>query len=139
MLKWDKRFMEMAELVSTWSKDPKTKVGAVIVNNHKQIVGVGYNGFARGVYDKEEWYNDSETKHQLVIHAEVNAIHNSNSPLDGTTMYCTLMPCPRCMGYIIQSGIKQVFYMETHPTIDYTLTKKQAEQAGVYLSYHYSF
>jgi deoxycytidylate deaminase len=61
--KWDRRFLELAKQVSTWSKDPSTQVGAVLVNDLLQVVGMGYNGFPRGV---EDWqmnvYADRELK-----------------------------------------------------------------------------
>lgn len=46
--KWDERFIELARLVATWSKDPSTKVGAVIVRPYRTVASVGFNGFARG-------------------------------------------------------------------------------------------
>jgi len=49
--KWDRRFLELAKLASTWSKDPSTQVGAVVVNWDKQQEFIGYNGFPSGVED----------------------------------------------------------------------------------------
>ena len=54
MTDWNKRFLDLAGHVAGWSKDPSTKVGAVIVNDDKQVLGLGYNGFPRGVHDCEE-------------------------------------------------------------------------------------
>ena len=51
--KWDKRFLELAKLVGSWSKDPSTKVGAVIVDCNNRIISVGYNGFPKGVKDNK--------------------------------------------------------------------------------------
>ena len=31
-LTWDKRFLSVAKEISTWSKDPSKKIGAIIVN-----------------------------------------------------------------------------------------------------------
>ena len=72
--KWDLRFMEMARLVSTWSKDPSTQTGAVLVDTEKRIISVGYNGFAAGVEDSNERYDDRPTKYKMVVHCEVNAV-----------------------------------------------------------------
>ena len=50
MDKWDKRFMEMTRLVSTWSSCYKQnrQVGAVIVRD-KRILTTGYNGASSGI------------------------------------------------------------------------------------------
>lgn len=106
---WDKRFLKLAKEISTWSKDPSTKVGAVIVDQDKKSVSWGYNGFPRGVLDEEERYNDRPTKLSMVVHAEANAILNSSRPLLGCILYCyPLFTCNECAKLIIQSGIKRV-------------------------------
>lgn len=107
MDKWDQRFLDMAEEVASWSKDPSTKVGAVIVRPDMTVSGVGFNGFPRGMCDHDELYADRETKYSRTIHAEVNAILNS-SETEGCTLYVTLPPCTHCACIIIQSGIERV-------------------------------
>ena len=105
---WDNRFLDMAKLVSTWSKDPSTKVGAVIVDPSNRLISVGYNGFPKGVTDDERLF-DRDKKYDIIVHAEVNAILFANKTLDGCTMYTSpFQPCPRCAGLIIQSGIRRV-------------------------------
>lgn len=74
---WDIRFLELASHVSTWSKDPNTKVGAVIANENRQVLSLGYNGFPRGVEDKKSRYEDRATKLLFVAHAERNALDNA--------------------------------------------------------------
>ncbi len=105
---WDLRFLSMARLVASWSKDPSTKCGAVVVNGRRIVLGLGYNGFPRNMKDNEELYQDRETKLSRVIHAEMNAILNSSSSTQGSTLYTTLEPCNRCAVHIIQAGIKKV-------------------------------
>ena len=73
--KWDKRFLEMAKVVSTWSKDPSTKVGTVAVRN-RTVIAQGYNGFPRGIKDDDR-YNDREIKYKFIVHSEMNAIYNA--------------------------------------------------------------
>ena len=85
--KWDRRFLELAHHISTWSKDPSTQVGAVLVRDGNIVIGMGYNGFARGVYDTEERYSDRETKYKLVVHAEINAILMAGAAARGATLY----------------------------------------------------
>jgi dCMP deaminase len=113
---WDIRFLELAKLVASWSKDPSTKCGAVIVNPDKTIISVGYNGFARGMDDDERFYNDRELKYPRTIHAEMNAILNANSSVKGCYLYVwPFFTCDRCAVHVIQAGIKSVIY-PLHPT-----------------------
>jgi len=107
MTDWNQRFMELAQHVAGWSKDPSTKVGAVIVNNDKQVLGLGYNGFPRGVHDCTERYRNREVKLLFVAHAERNALDNAPS-VEGATLYSTLFPCTECAKGIIQRGIRTV-------------------------------
>ena len=106
---WDKRFLELAKLVGSWSKDPSTKVGAVIVDGDNRIVSTGYNGFPRGIEDCEKKLVDREQKYAIIVHAEMNAIAFANKSVKGCTLYTwPFQPCSRCAGPIIQSGIKRV-------------------------------
>ena len=50
MNKWQRRFFDLAALVAAWSKDPSSQVGAVIVDDRKRIVSVGFNGLPIGVH-----------------------------------------------------------------------------------------
>ena len=108
--------MGVALLSAMRSKDPSTQVGACIVNPHKKIVGIGYNGFPFGCEDDEfPWDktgNFCDTKYPYVVHAEPNAILNSISSLDRCSIYVTLFPCHECVKLIIQSGIKEIVYMD---------------------------
>src|SRR6266478_3406490 len=111
--KWDLRFLELAKIVSTWSKDPSTKVGAVLVNDLKQVVGMGYNRFARGVEDSDERLNDRETKYKFVVHAEVNAIIQAGDAARGSILYVYpsfMMPpiCHECCKVAIQAGVQGI-------------------------------
>jgi dCMP deaminase len=108
MADWDKRFLELADHVAQWSKDPRTKVGAVIVDEKKRVVSVGYNGFPRGVDDDDARYEDRQTKHLFVAHAERNALDNAPLMVDGCTLYVPLVPCNECAKSIIQKGIQRV-------------------------------
>ena len=106
--KWESRFLALAMHIAGWSKDPSTCVGAVIVDRERRVVGMGYNGFPRGVHDHDERYAKRELKYEMVVHAEVNAILNAVKGVRGCTLYSTFFPCPRCAAVIIQSGITQV-------------------------------
>lgn len=104
--KWDERYLEMAALVSTWSKDPRKQVGAVVIQDGF-IRGVGFNGFPKGVAHTNERLGHKVTKNKIMIHAEVNALVAAE--LQADTIYVwPCLPCSQCMGLIIQSGITRV-------------------------------
>lgn len=108
MSDWDGRFLEMAALVATWSKDPSTQVGAVITRG-KFVVSLGFNGHPAGIEDSAARLNDREMKYRTIIHAEMNAILSARQPLDGCTLYVVpFMPCSNCGAVIVQAGIKRV-------------------------------
>ena len=117
--KWDYRFMNLALHVADWSKDPSTKVGAVITRG-RHVIGMGYNGFPKGTIDDEEIYLDRPVKYRRVVHAEVNALIQAgkvvSSITDPLTMYSTLCPCSTCTGIAINSGIRSFVTMK--PTDD---------------------
>ena len=106
------KFLSVAEAVAAFSKDPSTKVGAVIVDDDCNVLATGWNGFPRGVTDSEERLCHKETKYKFVVHAEANAIAASartGRRLDGATIVVSsLYPCQVCAGLIAQAGIKRV-------------------------------
>jgi dCMP deaminase len=110
--KWDIRFMRIAREISMWSKDPSSKIGAVIVNDERRILATGYNGFPRGIEDTPERLNDKEQKYPRIIHAEMNALMGalySGVSVKGATIYVYGLPvCSDCTKSIIQAGIKKV-------------------------------
>ncbi len=114
---WDERFIELARVVSTWSKDPSTKIGVVIVDAQRRVLGLGYNGFPRGVKDTEERLNDRPLKYRLVVHAEVNAILNCERRPEGATLYMFPggPPCNECAKVVIQAGIKRMVFARFKP------------------------
>lgn len=108
MSNWDSRFLELAKLVSTWSKDPSTQVGAVITRG-KFVVSLGFNGHPKGVADTAERLEIRENKYRTIIHAEINAILTAKQDLEGCTIYLwPFMPCSQCGAAIVQAGIKRV-------------------------------
>ena len=110
--KWDKRYLEVAKIISTWSKDPSTQVGAVAVGKVGEILATGYNGFSRGIQDLDTRLNDRAVKYDLIVHAEMNCIYNATYngiSLDGATLYIHGLPvCNECAKGVIQVGIKRV-------------------------------
>lgn len=109
--RWDIFFLGMAKYISSASKDPSTKVGAVVVDDKRRILGIGYNGFPRGIADSVERLFDRETKYKLIVHADENAIINCVLRPEGGTLYVwPLCPCHECAKMIIQAGIKRVVF-----------------------------
>lgn len=112
--KWDSRFMDLARLVSTWSKDPSTKVGCVIADEGNRIISTGYNGPPRGVRD-DNYLGDRDTKLGVTLHAEHNAILWADRSLVGTTLYVyPFPPCAHCAAQIVQVGIARVVFHPRH-------------------------
>ena len=130
---WDGRFLKLSEHVAQWSKDPRTKVGACIVSDDKQLIGLGYNGFPRGVLDIESRYEDRTTKLLLVAHAERNALDNCFVSPKGATLYVTVPPCNECAKSIIQRGIRRVVtvVINNRPQDNPDVTKLMFAEAGV--------
>jgi dCMP deaminase len=139
MNKWDKRYTELAKNVSTWSKDPSKRIGAVAIGHKGQVLSQGYNGFPRGVEDAPERYQYRQAKYALVVHAEMNAIYNAchnGVSLDGSTMYVSGLPvCSECAKGIVQVGVKRVVMQcdDIPPkwADSFITTKKIFEEAGV--------
>lgn len=104
-MKWLERFRDLAVQISTWSKDPSRQVGAVIVDAERRVVGMGYNGFPRGVSDDPARYEEKSVKLRMVVHAEANAILNARGSVSGCSMIVTSFPCSECAKLIIQSGV----------------------------------
>ena len=110
--KWDNRYRELAKAVSTWSKDPSKKIGAIAIGSKGQVLAQGFNGFPRGIDDTDERLNDREIKYKYVVHAEMNLIYNATFngiSLDGSTVYIYGLPlCSECAKGLIQVGVKRI-------------------------------
>lgn len=123
---WDARFLRMAQLISTWSKDPSTKTGAVITRG-KRIVSLGYNGLPKGLEDKDQRLTDRSIKYEMIVHAEMNAMAFAQQSLNGCNLYTwPIPPCSRCMSLVIQHGIGRI----VAPTKDPDARWKQSCEMG---------
>jgi len=109
-LKWIKRFLDMATLVASWSKQPTTKVGCVITDNKNRVISIGYNGYPKGVED--DYTLSRDEKLRRTIHAEENAILFAKQSLEGTNVFITHPPCAKCTAHLIQVGISSVTYLK---------------------------
>lgn len=136
--KWIKRYLELADHVASWSKDPSRKIGAVAIGSQGQVLAQGYNGFPRGISDTPGRYDNREIKYKYVVHAEMNCIYNAADngvSLRGSDLYVTGLPtCSECAKGVIQVGIKRVFMRADVPEawIDsWNLTQTLFKEAGV--------
>jgi dCMP deaminase len=134
---WDFRWLDLAKLISKWSKDPSTKVGAVIVKNNKELVSLGYNGFPKKIADDERLL-DRETKLKIIIHAEQNAFNNADrEDIKGSTLYTfPFMPCSRCCAQAIELGVERIVAPKNENprwVESFSLTRKMCEEANVCL------
>jgi dCMP deaminase len=139
---FDNWFMKMVYLVAEKSKDPRTKIGAVLVKD-KHIISTGYNGFPIGVNDIEERYKDRETKYKYVVHAEENSVLSASrfgiSTL-GSTIFTNGIPCNSCMKGIIQGGISEIVIHRQWPDMTHSnwiestkISKIMMEESGIRL------
>ncbi len=144
-ISWDEYFMGIALLSAERSKDPRTRVGACIVDKDNHILSTGYNSACAGMSDKYDmpWASEGEQtgdkmkiKDYFVVHAEENAIDNYLGPkekLNGATLYVTLFPCYKCAQKIARSGIKKIVYLNMYKKEDineiskYILSKANVE------------
>lgn len=137
-LSWDEYFMSLAIVASLRSKDPNTKVGAVIVDSDNHVVATGYNGFIKGIDESKlsmrREGNWLDTKYPYICHAEINCLLNSSViSLKNTRLYCTLFPCNDCMKAIAQSGISEIIYLSDKHSCDdmYIASRKLLELSGI--------
>lgn len=138
--KWQIRFFDLAYLVASWSKDPSSQIGAVIVDAQNRVISTGFNGLPVGVKDTEERLGDRATKYKMILHAEENAIMFAKQNLNGCSIYVTKMPpCAHCAALIIQSGIKFVYVPETEIPERWResteLTRQMFKEAGVKIQF----
>lgn len=133
----EERYWNLAKHVATWSKDPSTKVGSVLVGSDPRKIAVGYNGFPPGIIDSEERLNDRAVKLKFTQHAERNVLDNAEFDAKGGTIYSTQIPCSECAKSIISRGIAKVI-CPPRPTkepwssdADYTLV--MFAEAGIVL------
>lgn len=101
---WKHRYMNIAREVGSWSKDPSTKVGCVLVDvsdHHRRIVSAEYNGFPVGMSDSPKLYADREYKYSKIIHAEMNALNNLEGNYKSIVLFSSFPVCPDCLGVVI--------------------------------------
>lgn len=112
---WHEYFIGLARVISLRSHDAQTKHGCVITDQNHRILGVGYNGFPRGLNDNL-LPNTRPDKYPWMIHAERNALSNCVIRPDNGTAYVTGQCCNDCIMALWQEGITTVYMNNTHGT-----------------------
>lgn len=136
---WDKKFLDLCSTVEKWSKDPSTKVGAVIVGPDWEVRSLGYNGIPRGVKDKPGRYEVRPEKYKWIEHAERNAIYNAartGTPMQGCTIYLKWFPCTDCTRAIIQAGLTTMVcsvpnFEDERWGEDFKISAQMLKEAGI--------
>lgn len=121
-ISWDQYFMNIADVVKTRSLDPKTQVGAVIVSlKDNRIISTGYNSICAGMDDSSIDWTDRDYIHQIVIHAEMNAVLYAQSKFEDAILYSTLSPCKDCIKLLSATKIRKIIYKDEYKDIDYVV------------------
>lgn len=124
--KWERRFLALADQISSWSRDESTKVGCVIVGGNREVIATGYNGLPRGVDDSRIERSNRPLKYLWTEHAERNAIYNAalrGVKVEGSIMYCRYAPCMDCARACVQSGIGAFYYSQELESKRYSADK----------------
>lgn len=144
-MNWQEYYMRHAYLAADKSKDPKTKIGAVLVKDNR-LISSGFNGFPYGVKDTADRYEDRELKHKLVVHAEANAVlqgalmgHSTHE----STLYTPGIPCCECMKSVIQGGIVKIVVHKQWPNLTHSpkwmesfkIAEMMMRESGITLDY----
>ena len=135
--KWDRRLLLLAGYIAGWSKDPSTKVGAVLAHGNR-ICGMGYNGLPMGVKDKRSRLMNRALRYATTVHAEANALQMAGDRARGATLYTwPLPPCSGCASLAIQAGVQRVVSPTPSPDLaarwgaSLRLARAMLREAGV--------
>ena len=116
-MNWHMRFIELAHTIGSWSRDPSTKCGAVLVRPNRSVASMGFNGFPKEMDDDPRLYEIRDMKYDRVVHAEMNALMFCRDPvpLYGYSLYTTAPCCSRCAIHMIQAGIRKFIWPRATP------------------------
>lgn len=148
-MRWDRHFLQLALDCARMSKDPSTRVGAVIVGPDREILSTGFNGLPRGIADTKARLEDRATKLKLIVHAEMNAVlaaARNGVRIKGASLYVAASdasglvwggpPCTRCLVETMQAGIIEFvsFHFKDAPSRwadDLALARQLIDEAGL--------
>jgi len=125
---WAMRFIQLAEIFASYSKDPSTKVGAVAISPDRRIIIPGYNGFPAALQDLPSRLENRDQRLKFTVHAEENVLITLRSLLPptspsikGWTLFTTHHPCSKCALALLNSPIDTVIYSTSPSTADFEL------------------
>ena len=128
--------MDLAQQVSTKSKDIHTQVGAIAVDDFHRTLETGYNGFPMGVSDFSERMERPQ-KYLYTAHAEANLVATAaRTRLLGATVYVTHLCCNECAKLLINAGVKKIVYGDgqtSMPEEKFRVACEMLAEAGVEL------
>jgi len=136
---WEEYFMEITRLVAKRATCLRRQVGAVLVMD-KRLLATGYNGAPSGLAHclevgclREEKQIPSGERHELCrgLHAEQNVIIQAafhGIRIQGSTLYCTNLPCAICTKMLINAGIKEIIFEGGYGD---TLSREMLLEAGI--------
>ena len=135
------RFMPIAWSFASMSRDPSTKVGALLLGGRYEVLASGWNGAPRGCNaDKDERYSDRNQKLWWATHAEANAVANAamaGTSTHGAVLVVTHPPCITCAKLAVQAGVAMVICngpdagFALRWASDLELTKRLFKEVGV--------
>ena len=128
---WDEWFIKMMYLVAEKSKDPKTKIGALLVRN-KRLISVGYNGLPVGCDDTVEERNIRPEKYSWYEHGERTSVYATAKfgiDTDGTIMYTNGTPCTDCARAVIQAGVVKVIVHKPYEDLSSMAARQKSDQS----------
>ena len=136
---WTNYFLGLAKVVSQRSHDTQTQHGCVITDSSNRVLGLGYNGFPRGLCD-HSLPNVRPDKYPWMIHAERNALSNCAIRPENGIAYITGQSCNDCIMALWQEGVTTVIMAKYHGThlFDHDAQKRFdtfVKMSGINISY----
>jgi len=131
--------MEITRLVAKRATCLRRQVGAVLVMD-KRLLATGYNGAPSGLAHclevgclREQRQIPSGERHELCrgLHAEQNVIIQAafhGIRIQGSTLYCTNLPCAICTKMLINAGIREIIYDSGYGD---SLSREMLLEAGI--------
>jgi dCMP deaminase len=131
---WDEYFLDLLEPIGRRGTCDRGRSGAVIVGPGHTIIATGYVGAAPGQPHCDEAghlmrtvidENGNKSHHCVrTLHAEENAIlqcAKDGIKVEGSTIYCKMVPCYNCAMRIVRVGIKRVVAQKRYHTDQMTI------------------
>lgn len=112
-ISWNEYALQLAEVASLRSPDPYKKVGACALDHENRVIGLGYNGLAKGKEVDNNFWSDREKRRPFMIHAEMNLLSLLRRG-ECKVLASTLLPCSCCANIIAAHDVKTVVFSEIY-------------------------